>query len=77
MGLRDKEQLAHQQLQLCTQSGSISRVSAPFKEPKQTKHGTALPQKPLYLPIIALVFHSVSYRAKTPVIARYVNYYLS
>lgn len=45
MGLRDKEQLAHQQLQLCTQSGSISWVSAPFKEPKQTKHGTALPQK--------------------------------
>lgn len=45
MGLRDKEQLAHQQLQLCTQSGSISWVSAPFKEPKQTKHRTPLPKK--------------------------------
>lgn len=54
MGLRDKEQLAHQQLQLCTQSGSISGVSAPFKEPKQTKHRTPLPKK------IALPAHHFS-----------------
>lgn len=60
MGLRDKEQLAHQQLQLCTQSGSISWASAPFKEPKQNKHRTPLPKKLLYLPIISLVFHFIS-----------------
>lgn len=61
MGLRDKEQLAHQQLQLCTQSGSISGVSAPFKEPKQNKRRTPSSQKIcVYLPIISLVFQFIS-----------------
>lgn len=38
MGLRDKEQLAHQQLQLCTQSETISGVLVLFKGPKQNKN---------------------------------------
>lgn len=77
MGLRDKEQLAHQQLQLCTQSGSISWVSAPFKEPRQNKHRTPPPQKLLYLPIISLSSILFLRYTKTPVIAFCVNYYLS
>lgn len=77
MGLRDKEQLAHQQLQLCTQSGSISWVSAPFKEPKQNKHRTPPPKKVLYLLIIP--FSSILFPCytETPVIAFSVNYNLS
>lgn len=72
MGLRDKEQLAHQQLQLCTQSGFISWVSAPFKEPR-----TPPPQKLLYLSIIPLSSILFLCYRKTPVIAFCVNYYLS
>lgn len=77
MGLRDKEQLAHQQLQLCTQSGSISWVSAPFKEPKQNKHRTPPPKKLPYLPIIPLSSILFPCYTKAPVIAFCVNYYFS
>lgn len=50
MGLSDKAQLAHQPLQLCTQSGSISGVSAPFKEPRQEIHRTPSINPPITHP---------------------------
>lgn len=79
MGLRDKEQLAHQQLQLCTQSGSISGAPAPFKELRQEKSGATspLPKSVAYLPIILPSPILFLRRTTTPVIAFYVNYCLS